>query len=460
MGQGLSIPAERIRVPAPNPVAAGGEYVLYWMTAYRRTSWNFALDRAVQWARELQRPLLLLEAVRSGHRWASDRHHRFLLDGMRDNRDRLSAQTVAYYPYVEPARGAGRGLLPALAAKACLVVTDDFPAFFLPRMLEAAARRVECRVEAVDSNGIVPMWTTDRLYPSAFHFRRFLQKELPTCIAHMPSAHPFEGAALPELEGLPSDVVARWPQSDLREPNAILSAIPIDHDVTETGVTGGESAGRRVLVEFIDRRLARYGNRRNHPDSGATSHLSPYLHFGHVSTHEVVCRVLEAADWNPTRDLGKPTGARSRWWGVSESAEQFLDQVVTWRELGFNRCAHQEAFDRFESLPEWAQRTLNEHAADPRPYRYALRHFEEATTHDPLWNAAQTQLVRDGTIHNYLRMLWGKKILEWSGSPREALDIMIELNNKYALDGRDPNSYNGIMWVLGRFDRPWPERPI
>jgi deoxyribodipyrimidine photo-lyase len=146
---------------------------------------------------------------------------------------------------------------------------------------------------------------------------------------------------------------------------------------------------------------------------------------------------------------------------MSPSAEAFLDQLVTWRELGFNMSCQRDDHDRWESLPEWAKATLTKHASDPRPHVYTLEELEAGRTHDALWNAAQTQLVREGRIHNYLRMLWGKKILEWTPCPREALDVMIELNNKYAVDGRDPNSSSGIFWVLGRYDRPWgPERPV
>ena len=154
-------------------------------------------------------------------------------------------------------------------------------------------------------------------------------------------------------------------------------------------------------------------------------------------------------------------GRREGFWGLSAPAEAFVDQLVTWRELGYNRCALDPDHDRYETLPDWARATLDEHAADPRPHLYDLAAFERAETHDPLWNAAQNQLVREGRIHNYLRMLWGKKVLEWSRSPREALAILIELNNRYALDGRNPNSYSGIFWIFGRYDRPWgPERPI
>jgi deoxyribodipyrimidine photo-lyase len=146
---------------------------------------------------------------------------------------------------------------------------------------------------------------------------------------------------------------------------------------------------------------------------------------------------------------------------MNEAAEAFLDELITWREVGYNMCSHTGDYDQYESLPGWALKTLRDHEKDRRPYLYGLEDFEQGKTHDALWNAAQMQLAREGWIHNYIRMLWGKKILEWSATPKEALKIMIELNNKYALDGRDPNSYSGIMWVLGRYDRPWgPERSI
>jgi deoxyribodipyrimidine photo-lyase len=165
--------------------------------------------------------------------------------------------------------------------------------------------------------------------------------------------------------------------------------------------------------------------------------------------------------WTAQSLPSKATGSRRGWWGISDSAEAFLDQLITWRELGYNMCSTLEGYDQYESLPSWALSSLTEHAKDPRPLLYPLEQLETGSTHDPLWNAAQMELVKEGRLHNYLRMLWGKKILEWSPSPRDALQVMIELNNKYALDGRDPNSYSGIFWVLGRYDRPWgPERQI
>jgi len=198
------------------------------------------------------------------------------------------------------------------------------------------------------------------------------------------------------------------------------------------------------------------------PDEDATSGLSPWLHFGHISAHQVFDAVMKHEKWTPRKIERAGGGKRAGWWDVSPGAEAFLDQLITWRELGFNMCATKPAdYWKFESLPIWALATLEIHRTDPRTTLYDEPALAEARTHDHVWNAAQRQLVRDGWMHNYLRMLWGKKILEWTASPREALDIMTRLMNRFALDGRDPNSYAGYAWTLGRYDRPWgPEREI
>lgn len=455
------VPTARIQLAGGGDVWAAGEYVLYWMTANRRATWNFALDRAVSWARTLKKPLVVFEALRCDYHWASDRIHRFVIDGMADNGTAFARKPVLYYPYVEPSVGAGKGMLATLAKGACVVVGDDFPAFFLPRMVAAAGRQVSVRFELVDSNGVLPLRATDKVFSRAFDFRRFLQKTLRPHLEEFPSTDPLQSVRLPQLEKLPQSITRRWPAADLAALATTLAKLPIDHRVLPVDEQGGAKAAASRLAKFVKPRLAHYAEDRNRPEELATSGLSPYLHFGHISSHEVFAEIMKSERWSPGRLAAKATGSNSGWWGASEPAEAFLDQLVTWRELGYNMCAHREDYDRYESLPSWAQKTLAEHACDEREYVYALDEFEEARTHDPLWNAAQRQLLREGRIHNYLRMLWGKKILEWSASPQEALTVMIELNNKYALDGRNPNSYSGIFWVLGRYDRAWgPERPV
>ena len=426
------------------PVRADGKFVLYWMIASRRTTYNFGLERAAEIARELSRPLLVLEPLRCDYRWANDRIHAAIFRGMEENAARCKAAGVGYVPYVEPERGAGRGLLEALALDACAVVTDDYPCFFLPSMVAAAARKLPVKLEAVDSNGLLPLRAADQEFPTAFAFRRFLQKELPVHLPCMPAADPLRGV---------SGAAATLPRPWAPQAPSDLAKLPIDHSVPPVPL----ASPKNVLARFIGEKLARYGE-RDEPEADATSGLSPHLHFGHISAHEVFLAVAAREKWQ----LASPraSGKREGWWGMSPEAEAFLDQLVTWRELGFNTCAQREDYDRFESLPEWAARTLERHEQDPREHTYTLEEFAAARTHDPLWNAAQTQLLREGRIHNYLRMLWGKKILEWTRTPREALSVMIELNNRFALDGRDPNSYAGIFWCLGRYDRPWPERAI
>jgi len=452
----MTVPAARITLRTSAPARPEREYVLYWMTAARRTRFNFALEHAIAAAIRLDRGLVVLEALRCDYRYASDRLHRFVLDGMADNAARMRAAGVTYYSYVEPRAGAGKGLLRRLARNACLVVTDDFPCFFLPRMTDAAAAALDVRLEAVDGNGLLPLSDADHAFPTAYAFRRHLQRRLPIHVEQLPEPDPLAGKTVRPVS-IPPEIAARWPSAA-----GGLASLPIDHDVAPVdGRRGGELAGAELIAEFVGGKLARYADARNEPDQESTSGLSPYLHFGHVSPHHVFLAVAARESWSP-RDLAPTSaGRREGWWGMSAPAEAFLDQVVTWRELGYNGCAHGSSYDTLGCLPEWAKRTLAEHAGDARAFTYGLSELAEARTHDPLWNAAQVQLLREGRIHNYLRMLWGKKILEWTRSPEDALEIMVALNDRFALDGRDPNSYSGITWVLGRYDRAWgPERPV
>lgn len=387
------VPSVRIRDTNSRPANPGGDYVLYWMTAQRRTTWNFALQHAAAEARARRKPLVVLEALRSGHRWASDRIHRFLLDGMQDNAARLQRAGVPYYAYIEPSLGAGRGLLEALAARACLVVADEFPCYFLPRMLAATAERLRVRVDAVDSNGLLPLSMAAGEFPTAYAFRRFLQRTLPAHLESFPDPDPLRGWRAPEGEvELPPEVPVRWPrvatallQGGARE----LAALPLDHVVGVVEQRGGEVAAGKRLQEFLAV-LPRYADEHSEPEADVTSGLSPYLHFGHMSAHAVVHAVLQQEEWSPLHLSSRASGKREGWWGTSAAAEAFLDQLVTWRELGYVFCASRPRdYDQFEALPDWARATLQKHARDPRVHVYDRAGFETANTHDTLWNAAQ-----------------------------------------------------------------------
>jgi deoxyribodipyrimidine photo-lyase len=452
---------ERLNSSSVNP---DGAFILYWMTTNRRIKWNYSLDRVIEWAQKLNKPVVVLEPLDCAYEWASERFHGFILQGMKENYREAHGKNILYYPYVEPEKGKGSGLVLELAKQSCLVVTDDLPTFFIPAMLKKISDRLPVLIEKVDSNGLLPMSKAGREFTTAYSFRRFLQKTLPGFIMEHPCNSPLDNLSIPVLKKLPNAILKRWPPvsiSFLEGCQTEIKKLPIDHGVEMIIGAGGYNRGSELLDLFINDKLPFYDEKRNLPEEDATSNLSPYLHFGHISAHEIFHRLQQKEKWHPGRLSDRSMGHKEGWWGMGNSAEAFLDQLITWRELGFNMCRYNKDYEKFKSLPGWAKQTLKTHEMDNREYIYSEEEFEKARTHDLLWNAAQVQLVREGKIHNYLRMLWGKKILEWSPSPESALKTMLHLNNKYALDGRDPNSYSGIFWILGRYDRAWgPEREI
>lgn len=459
-----AVPAVRVDAVNAAPVRPGGDWVLYWMTMARRTRYSFALQRAVEHARALGKPLVVLEALRAGYPWASDRLHRFALDAMPDNARRLDAAGALHYPYVEPEPGAGSGLLEALAARACVVVADEFPEFFLPRMVAAAGRRLPVRLEQVDGNGLLPLRAAPRAFTHAHHFRRWMQRELPAHLADTPRPDPLKGVSLPPPpEPALAEIRRRWPPADpalLQGDAAALARLPIDHSVPPVAFGGGPDKAQRVLRGFLRDKLGRYAERRNEPQDPVNSGLSPYLHWGMLSVHQAFAELAAHEGWGPER-LGEPTGKREGWWGMSADAEAWLEELVTWREISYNTAFLLPDHHRYAGLPEWARRTLEKHARDPRPERFTRDELEAGRSYDALWNATQGQLLREGRIHNYLRIVWGKKFLAWTRDPEQALEWMVHLNNRWALDGRNPNSWSGILWCLGRYDRAWgPERPV
>ena len=458
------MPAARLRPLNNRPTNSGGAFVLYWMTTARRVRSNFALQRSVELANELKRPLIILEALRCDYPWASERIHTFVIEGMAANAKAVARTRARHYPYVETRTGDGHGLISALSSAAAVIVTDWYPGFFIPRMLDKAGRQAACRLEAVDSNGLVPLADHPRAFPTARGFRGFVQRSLRAHLRDVPVDEPLADLSAGAKPVLPTEITSRWPAIEattLRSPRALLAQLPIDHTVRAVATTkGGSAHAATTLRTFISDRLRQYDVNSNHPDLDGTSHLSPYLHFGHISTHEVLAAVMTAERWT-TRKLGTSArGAREGWWGASPAAEAFLDQLVVWRELAFNGAEQIPDYGTYATIPAWARRTLEEHQSDERPHVYHRDAFDAAATHDEVWNAAMRQLKRDGWFHGYMRMLWGKKILEWSATPQDAVATMEQLMNRYSLDGRDPVSYANYAWVLGLYDRPWPERPI
>jgi deoxyribodipyrimidine photo-lyase len=318
------------------------------------------------------------------------------------------------------------------------------------------------RLEVVDGCGLLPLRTGDEVFARAYDFRRFLQRVLPAHLGDAPARDPLRGYDLGAAP-LPRGVAARWPPASralLAATPEALAALPIDHGTRTVAARGGAVAAHAALRRFLAARLPRYADERSDPDADCASGLSPWLHFGHLSVHEVFAGLAKRERWTCSR-LRRTGDGRRGWFGMGVNAEAFLDELVTWRELGFNHAWQRDDHERFGAVPQWAKATLAAHARDARAHTYSLGELAAARTHDPLWNAAQTQLRESGVLPNYLRMLWGKKVLEWTRTPAQAYAILVELNNRYALDGRDPNSYTGISWVFGRYDRPWaPERDV
>lgn len=461
-----SVPECRIVAANRCGIRDEGDYVLYWMIAQRRVASNFALDYAVDVANACDLPLVIFEPLRIGYRWASDRHHAFIIGGMTDNAAACENANIRYLSYVEREAGEGKGLLKALAKRAAHVVTDEFPCFFLPKIVNAASEQLEeegVGLSVVDSCGIMPLAASDRVFTTAYSFRRHVHKTVPEHIGDRPCAK--VAAAREVKDGASLDFDAerkKWPALGADPKEIDLADLDIDHAVTVVeNEPGGRKAGLRALKTFLDNGYAHYADDRNHPDEPAQSNLSGYLHYGHVGAHDVFAAVEDKEGWSPEDAAEKATGKREGWWGMSAWGEAFVDEFLTWRELGYVFCKREPDYTSLKKLPNWAVETLSIHGDDPREELYSDAELDRAQTSDPVWNAAQRQLVREGRIHNYLRMLWGKNVLAWSKTPEIAKDRLIEMNNRYALDGRDPNSYSGIFWIFGRFDRAWgPEREV
>ncbi len=337
------------------------QYVFYWMTANRRLHFNFSLDRAIEWSLKLKKPLLIFEGLRCDYQWASRRLHTFVIQGMVDQAAVAQAHGHCYVPYVERSYGEGSGLIRTLLEKSSVAVTDDFPCFFLPRMTSAVARRSPVLMESVDSNGMLPMRAASDVFPSAYAFRRFLQRSLAPHLSEQPKADPLANAAIPRGLSRPDIFRDRWsPASELMLAceNSELHRLPIDHSVREAAMKGGEKAAIARMSNFLNLYLRRYGEERNEPDEDVASGLSPYLHFGHISVHQIFSAIVERERWTSSKlgDVKKTRGSREGWWGVSASTESFLDELVTWRELGYNYCWQRPDYDQYDTLPDWLRK--------------------------------------------------------------------------------------------------------
>ena len=420
----------RIQVRTSGRPVPEGRAIVYWMQRAQRADDNPALDTAIDAANERRLPVVVLFVLDSGFAGANLRHFQFMLEGLAELPDALAARGAGFVlrvgrPPAEVARFCGE-------VAAALLVGDENPLREPERWRRQVADAVRIPFWTVDADVVVPSTLLEKEQWSAGAMRPRAVRHLDLCLR--PSARP--KARVPWTA--PRDLVRVAPGVRL------LDDLPVDRSVSPApGWRGGRRAGVARLGQFIRKRLSGYSTSRNRPEADGTSGLSPYLHFGQVGPREIVL-AARAAD------------------APLEDRQAFIEQLVIRRELAVNFVRYNPAYDRVESAARWALETLDRHRGDPREWIYTERQLERAETHDPLWNAAQRQMAASGWMHGYVRMYWAKKILEWSESPEAAMAAAIALNDRYQLDGRDPNGYAGIAWAIaGKHDRAWgPERPI
>jgi deoxyribodipyrimidine photo-lyase len=414
----------------PDP---GGRCVVYWMQRAQRGVDNPALDAAIAAANELGKPVAVFFGLHPKYPNANLRHYTFLAEGLGETAERVEARGAAFvfrpYPEHDLIRFCEE-------VNACLVVGDENPLREPEGWRRSAARKLRVPFWTVDADVIVPTQLFPKEEYAARTLRPKLHRELPRYL--LPCENPPARYHWPQQSKPKSTTSVAAPVASVLEP------LPLDRRTGPVnGFKGGTSEGLRRVRRFVAEGLASYDTARNLPHADGTSGLSAYLHFGHLSPLTIALAVREA---------DAPQAAK----------DAYLEELIVRRELAVNFVARNSQYDRFAGCHEWARVTLAEHARDERPFVYAEAQLEKAETHDPLWNAAQTEMVKTGRMHGYLRMYWAKKILEWTRSPEEAFEIAVRLNDRYELDGRDPNGYAGIAWAVGgKHDRPWaPRRPV
>lgn len=409
-------------------------YVLYWMQMFKRTTHNHALNFAIRLANERKLPLVVYEGLKFYYPWANDRIHTFILEGVEEKRTEFEKCGIRYIFYSQGNKNDPAFIVSKIAKEAAAIVTDDFPCFILPHHNRRICEQVKIPVYAVDSNGMIPMSRFEKEEYAAYTIRPKIKRFLPDYLASVKTE---------KIKVRANGLKVNCPETIVTNIKSLVNECAIDHSVKPSPLYhGGTREGRKRLKHFVEKILPRYNETRNESSIDGSSRLSPYLHFGFLSVYEIV----EAVDEN--KDVPK------------ESRESFLEELIVRRELSYNFTRHNPKYDSLESLPAWVQATMREHIDDIRPDIQTPEQIESAGTYDELWNAAQRELIETGLIHNYMRMLWGKLVIQWQPTYEEAFALLEHLNNKYALDGRNPNSYAGILWCFGKHDRAWQERPI
>lgn len=406
-------------------------YIVLWMQASMRVFNNHALQYAIRAANQLKLPIKAVFGLTPQYPEANTRHYLYLLEGLQDLKQNLHVRGI---PLIIRLGHPPEVALHA-AQDAALVVTDRG---YLRHQkiwrswLAQRLKTINTPLIQVESEALIPVASVSQKQEYA---ARTIRPKISTLLDEY--LRPLEEHELK----YPMFSLDQQEDLNIEHPQKLMATLPI-LQLSAGKETGGEQAALQRLEDFINQDLPHYHEQRNNPAQTRSSRLSAYLHYGHLSPLSIILEIY------------KHTDARD------ESVLTFIEELIVRRELSFNFTEYHPQYDQYTALPTWAQKTLAEHADDPRPYLYSLDQFTRAATHDPYWNAAQQEMVLTGRMHNYMRMYWGKKILEWTPSPQDAFSIMLHLNNYYQQDGGDPNSFVGVLWVLGLHDRPWKRRDI
>jgi deoxyribodipyrimidine photo-lyase len=420
------IQAERVAALNDRTEPTPADYVLYWMQQSQRAELNHALEYAVRRANELAQPLLVAFGLTDDYPEANLRHYTFLVQGLADVAAALERRHI---PFVVR-RGAPDEVALELAQRASLVVCDR--GYLRPQRQwrERVAREAACPVIQVESDVVVPVQlASDKRETAARTLRPKISRHLDRFLVPLPKAT------------LETDAALNVSGEDLSDVDGLLYRLTIDRSVPPVPLfTGGTTAATKMLGAFVADSLPTYAAHRGQPQTNDVSHMSKFLHYGQISPVYIALQLREAAG--------------------GENTEAYLEELIVRRELPMNFVFYEPRYDDYACVPAWAKATLAEHARDERPYLYTREQLEAAETHDPYWNAAMTEMRTTGYMHNYMRMYWGKKIIEWSPDPETAYQTTLRLNNKYFLDGRDANSFANVAWVFGQHDRGWTERSV
>ncbi|UCD81148.1 MAG: deoxyribodipyrimidine photo-lyase [Desulfobacterales bacterium] len=409
---------------------AKGKYTLYWMQQSQRADYNHALEYAIQQANRLGQGVLVAFGLMDDYPEANLRHYTFMLEGLKETQSALARRGIKLVIQ----KGAPAEVALKIGRNASVIVCDCGYLRHQKAWREQVAQQAACRVVQVESDAIVPLRVvSNKAEYAARTIRPKIHRHLTDYLTDFKHATVKKSSLNLSIKGI-----------DLKNIDAVLQKMKIDHGVPPVTkiFKGGSSRARQIFKSFLHQRLARYVDNRNQPQTDDISHMSPYLHFGQISALYLALQIQQAD---------------SR---LQAAKESFLEEMIVRRELAMNFVNYTPDYDSYKCLPNWARQTLAEHEKDPREYVYTRQQLENAQTHDEYWNAAMREMKYTGFMHNYMRMYWGKKILEWSNTPEHAFRTTLAINNKYFLDGRDANSYTGVAWVFGVHDRAWFERPI